>query len=183
MVTAAHCFLVKGKPQYEDYYDDITITLGRSHAWPLSNIQSLLTSGVANIENDEGRFQVKAKRNIRISHFQYLNKLGNKKGSLLSHDIGLLELERPVPWSAFPSIRPICLPESSNYNLSVHDGILTGWGATETDTTFIYDEQCELVRYDTSRSSPSDILQYITGLEWVLSNIGWSLTTHKIGQL
>ena len=83
----------------------------------------------------------------------------------MSHDIGLLELERPVPWSEYPLIRPICLPESSDYDLSNYHGILTGWGATETDTTSSRNRQCKLVKFDTSRSPPSEILQYITGLK------------------
>ena len=119
---------------------------------------------MANIENDEGRFQVKAKRNIRISHFQYLNKL-HLTESLMSHDIGLLELERPVPWSEYPLIRPICLPESSDYDLSNYDGILTGWGATETYRTSSNDAKCKLVKHDTNPYSMSDILQYIAGLK------------------
>ena len=52
----------------------------------------------------DDRLEVKAKRNVRVSHFMYENRLANRASKMI-YDIALLELEEPVVWSEYPHIR------------------------------------------------------------------------------
>ena len=79
--------------------------------------------------NYDNRYEVKARRNIRVTHFRFKNML-NSKQSKMTFDIALLELERPVSWAEFPHIRPICLPENSAMDVSNLKGKISGWGLT-----------------------------------------------------
>lgn len=50
------------------------------------------------------------------------------------HDIALLELATPVPWSA--SIMPACLPsQSESPSFSGKDAIVAGWGWTQESSS------------------------------------------------
>ena len=86
-MTAAHS-LAPSSLDTDDEFDDITITLG-----------------MVDINDDlDSRLEVKAKKNVRVSHYRFTRRL-TKTRSTMSHDIALLELEKPVPWDDYPHIR------------------------------------------------------------------------------
>ena len=117
-------------------------------------------------DNYDDRYEVKAKRNIRVTHFRFKKMLTNKSGSKMIYDIALLELERPVPWEDYPHIRPICLPENSALDVSSLRGIMSGWGATETlDQVIQTYDHCELHRPKTDIRSVSNRLKYLEDIE------------------
>ena len=112
----------------------------------------------------DDRFEVKAMRNIRVTHFRF-KKIKSKK-MMMTFDIALLELERPVPWQEYPHIRPICLPENSALDVSSLRGIMSGWGATETlDEVIQTYDHCELHRPKTDIRSVSNSLKYLEDIE------------------
>ena len=123
--------------------------------------------GMVDIDDDsDQRYEVKAKRNIRVTHFRFKKMLMSQSGSKMIYDIALLELESPVPWKDYPHIRPICLPENSALDVSSLRGIMSGWGATETLDQMIqtYDH-CELHRPKTDIRSLSNSLKYLENIE------------------
>ena len=86
-MTAAHC-LAPDSLDAGDELDDITVTLG-----------------MVDIDDDlDNRLQIKAKKNVRVSHYRFTRRL-TKTRSTMSHDIALLELVEPVPWDEYPHIR------------------------------------------------------------------------------
>ena len=88
-MTAAHC-LAPASLDAEDEFDDITITLG-----------------MVDIDDDlDSRLEVKAKKNVRVSHYRFARRLTRTR-STMTHDIALLELEDPVPWGEYPHIRSV----------------------------------------------------------------------------
>ena len=88
-MTAAHC-LAPASLDAEDEFDDITITLG-----------------MVDINDDlDSRLEVKAKKNVRVSHYRFARRLTRTR-STMTHDIALLELEDPVPWGEYPHIRSV----------------------------------------------------------------------------
>ena len=88
-MTAAHC-LAPAALDTNDEFDDITITLG-----------------MVDINDDlDSRLEVKAKKNVRVSHYRFTRRL-TKTRSTMSHDIALLELVEPVPWDEYPHIRSV----------------------------------------------------------------------------
>ena len=96
-MTAAHCLAHK--------FDNITIILGKGFI--LGNGNITYTSGMVDIEDEDGsdeRLVVKAKQNVRMSHFMFENRI-NKGHSKMVYDIALLELEDPVIWDNHPNIR------------------------------------------------------------------------------
>ena len=114
----------------------------------------------------DDRFEVKARRNIRVTHFRFKKMLMNKSGGKMIYDIALLELERPVPFEEYPHIRPICLPENSALNVSSLRGIMSGWGATETlDQVMRTWDHCEVHRPLTDTRSMSNSLKYLENIE------------------
>ena len=122
---------------------------------------------MVDIENkDDNRFEVKARRNIRVTHFKFKKMLMLQSGSKMIYDIALLELERAVPWEKYPHIRPICLPENSALDVSSLRGIMSGWGATETlDQVIPTYDHCELHRPETDTRSASNSLKYLKNIE------------------
>ena len=123
--------------------------------------------GMVDIDDDsDQRYEVKARKNIRVTHFRFKNMLMNKSGGKMIYDIALLELERPVPFEDYPHIRPICRPENSALDVSSLRGIMSGWGATETLDQMIqtYDH-CELHRPKTDIRSVSNSLKYLEDIE------------------
>jgi len=143
IVTAAHC-LVSDR----DNFDDITITLG-----------------MVDINNKyDNRFEVKAKRNIRVIHYRFKKIKSNQM--MMTFDIAMLELERLVPWEDYPHIRPICLPENTALDVSNLRGVMSGWGATETLDEVVWTrDHCELHRPKTDARSVSNSLKYIEDIE------------------
>ena len=123
--------------------------------------------GMVDIDDDsDQRYEVKAKRNIRVTHFRFKKMLMSQSGSKMIYDIALLELERPVPWKDYPHIRPICLPENSALDVSSLRGIMSGWGATETlDQVINTWEHCEIHRPLTDTQSLSNSLKYLENIE------------------
>ena len=123
--------------------------------------------GMVDIDDDfDQRYEVKARRNIRVTHFRFKKMLTNKSGGKMIYDIALLELERPVPWEDYPHIRPICLPENSALDVSSLRGIMSGWGATETlDQVIQTYDHCELHRPKTDTRSVSNSLKYLKNIE------------------
>ena len=114
--------------------------------------------------DDDNRFEVKAKRNVRNTHHRF--KKIKSKQTMISFDIALLELERPVPFEYYPHIRPICLPENSDLDVSSLRGIMSGWGATETlDQVIPTYDHCELHRPETDTRSVSNSLKYLKNIE------------------
>ena len=88
-MTAAHC-LAPADLDTNDEFDDITITLG-----------------MVDINDDlDSRLEVKAKKNVRVSHYRFAKNFVRKR-SEMTHDIALLELEDPVPWGEYPHIRSV----------------------------------------------------------------------------
>ena len=88
-MTAAHC-LAPDSLDANDEFDDITVTLG-----------------MVDIDDDlDDRLEVKAKRNVRVSHYRFAKKLTTKR-SEITHDIALLELVEPVSWDKYPHIRSV----------------------------------------------------------------------------
>ena len=62
--------------------------------------------GMVDIDDDsDQRYEVKAKRNIRVTHFRFKKMLMSQSGSKMIYDIALLELEDPVIWDQHPAIR------------------------------------------------------------------------------
>ena len=122
--------------------------------------------GMVDIDNDhDNRFEVKAKRNVRVTHFRFKKRL-NSKESMMTFDIALLELERPVPWEEFPHIRPICLPENSALDVSSLRGEISGWGATRTLDQVVWTaDHCELHRPKTDTRSVSNSLKYLKNIK------------------
>ena len=123
--------------------------------------------GMVDIDDDsDQRYEVKARRNIRVTHFRFKKMLMNKSGGKMIYDIALLELERPVTWKDYPHIRPICLPENSALDVSSLRGIMSGWGATETlDQVIQTYDHCELHRPKTDTRSVSNSLKYLEDIE------------------
>ena len=123
--------------------------------------------GMVDIDNDyDNRFEVKAKRNIRITHSRFKKMDPRSKQSMMTFDIALLELERPVPWEMFPNIRPICLPENSALDVSSLRGTISGWGATRTlDKVMRKWDHCEIHRPRTDIRSLSNSLKYLENIE------------------
>ena len=115
----------------------------------------------------DDRFEVKAMRNIRVTHFRFKRiKSQNQKMFLSTFDIALLELEKPVPFGEYPHIRPICLPENSALDVSSLRGTMSGWGATEILDEEIWTEpHCELHRPKTDTQSVSNSLKYLENIE------------------
>ena len=130
-------------------------------------LQLLQYLGMVDIDDDsDQRYEVKARKNIRVTHFRFKKMLMNKSGSKMIYDIALLELERPVPWEDYPHIRPICLPENSALDVSSLRGIMSGWGATETlDQVIPTYDHCELQRLETDTRSVSNSLKYLKNIE------------------
>ena len=88
-MTAAHC-LHSEDLEDQDEFDDITITLG-----------------MVDIDNDfDNRLQIKAKKNVRVSHYRFAKNFVRKR-SEMTHDIALLELVEPVSWDDYPHIRSV----------------------------------------------------------------------------
>ena len=88
-MTAAHC-LAPDSLDANDEFDDITVTLG-----------------MVDIDDDlDDRLEVKAKRNVRVSHYRFAKKHTTKR-SEITHDIALLELVEPVSWDKYPHIRSV----------------------------------------------------------------------------
>ena len=123
--------------------------------------------GMVDIDDDsDQRYEVKARRNIRVTHFKFKKMLMSQSGSKMIYDIALLELERAVPWEKYPHIRPICLPENSALDVSSLRGIMSGWGATETlDQVIPTYDHCELHRPETDTQSVSNSLKYLKNVE------------------
>ena len=112
----------------------------------------------------DDRLEVKAKRNVRVSHFMFENIL-DQMVSKMTYDIALLELETPVCWSEYPHIRPICLPDSEVQEVSGLTGTVTGWGATRTlEELQPTPEHCKLHRPRTDLESASNSLKYFEGI-------------------
>ena len=122
--------------------------------------------GMVDIDNDyNNRYEVKARENIRVTHFRFKNNIKSKV-SMMTFDIALLELERPVPWDDFPHIRPICLPENSALDVSSLKGIISGWGATRTLDQVVWTaDHCEIHRPKTDTRSLSNSLKYLEDIE------------------
>ena len=60
------------------------------------------------------------------------------------------------------TLRPICLPENSQSDVTSLQGIMTGWGATETlDDVLHTPDNCEIVRPVTDLGSASNSLKYL----------------------
>ena len=89
IVTAAHC-LAPDSLDAGDELDDITVTLG-----------------MVDIDDDlDNRLQIKAKKNVRVSHYRFAKNFVRKR-SEMTHDIALLELVEPVSWDDYPHIRSV----------------------------------------------------------------------------
>ena len=117
-------------------------------------------------DDSDQRYEVKARKNIRVTHFRFKKMLLNKSGGKMIYDIALLELESPVPWEDYPHIRPICLPENSALDVSSLRGIMSGWGATETlDQVIQTYDHCEMHRPKTDIRSVSNSLKYLENIE------------------
>ena len=122
---------------------------------------------MVDIDNEhDNRFEVKARRNIRVTHPRFKKIDPRSRESKMDFDIALLELERPVPWAEFPHIRPICLPENSALDVSSLKGIISGWGATRTLDQVVWTaDHCELHRPRTDTRSVSNSLKYLENIE------------------
>ena len=120
---------------------------------------------MVDIDNDhDNRFVVKARRNIRTTHQRFKKIKSNQM--MMTFDIALLELERPVPFEDYPHIRPICLPENSALDVSSLRGIMSGWGATETLNQVMRTwDHCEIHRPETDTRSLSNSLKYLKNIE------------------
>ena len=72
-----------------------------------------------------------------LTRFEKLDK--RSRESNMEFDIALLELKRPVPFEEYPHIRPICLPENSDLDVSSLRGFYyisrEGMDSLPTDTT------------------------------------------------
>ena len=162
IVTAAHCLVPDG-----DNFDDVTITLGRNCSkYELGREFTSYNLGMVDIEDDsDERYEVKARENIRVTHFRFKNNMKSTQ-SMMTFDIALLELERPVPWENFPHIRPICLPENSALDVSSLRGTISGWGATRTLDQVVWTaDHCELHRPLTDSWSLSNSLKYLENIK------------------
>ena len=159
VVTAAHC-LVPDRGEF----DLITVILGETSEY--EDLTTLYDVGMVDLNNDSDlRYEVKARENIRVTHFKF-KKMLKSRTSKMTFDIALLELERPVPWEEYPHIRPICLPENSALDVSSLRGIMSGWGATETlDQVIQTYDHCELHRPKTDIRSVSNSLKYLENIE------------------
>ena len=114
----------------------------------------------------DNRLELKAKRNIRVTHPRFKKIDPRSMQSMMDFDIALLELERPVPWQEYPNIRPICLPENSALDVSSLRGTMSGWGATETlDQVMRTWDHCEVHRPETDARSLSNSLKYLKNIE------------------
>ena len=129
-------------------------------------LQLLQYVGMVDIDDDsDQRYEVKAKRNIRVTHFRFKKMLMNKSGGKMIYDIALLELERPVTWKDYPHIRPICLPDSEVQEVSGLTGTVAGWGATRTlEEVQPTPDHCKLHRPITDSGSGSNSLKYFEGI-------------------
>ena len=123
--------------------------------------------GMVDIDNDhDNRFEVKARRNIRVIHSRFKKMDPRSMQSMMTFDIALLELERPVPWEKFHHIRPICLPENSALDVSSLRGTISGWGATQTLDQVVWTaDHCEIHRPKTDGRSLSNSLKYLENIE------------------
>jgi len=99
----------------------------------------------------------------RVRHFGYTIHNSYSEQSrlgVIEYDIAVLELEKPVDFSIYRHIRPICLPSSTyvdytGLNLS---GIVKGWGTTLVQ----FKKGSGLTIGKANRNSAADILQKLT---------------------
>jgi len=91
-----------------DQASDIKIVLGE-HTYTSSSETTILELGVEKL----------------IQHPDY-------DPTYTNFDFSLLKLESPVDFSAYPHIRPACLPESDSNDYADLVAITTGWGTTSS---------------------------------------------------
>jgi len=104
----------------------------------------------------------------RVRHFGYTthNSYNEQKTQgVIEYDIAVLELEKPVDFTDFKHIRPICLPSDTYVNYTVNDavGTVTGWGTTLIHYTS--NSINGIVKGNPDRSSSADVLHKITDVK------------------
>jgi len=139
VVTAAHCLSERDTSGViQHLYDDITIVLGEHDVSKAGETRTFTSKAV----------------DVR-EHRRYHNIKGQ---GLVRYDIALLELETPVDFAKYPKIRPVCLPEPEDFELTDKTGVTVGWGATAVtyeDTT------CDYKRAIIDPTSASPILKIL----------------------
>ena len=131
VLTAAHCL-------DRDHTDEIEIRLGEHNR---------------KVSYETDAFITKAKISSFRLHPGYKNLLAIENKGYVENDIASLELETPVDFTAYPHIRPACLPGAEDIDQDYPQGqvgTVVGWGFTrhgssEHQVTFISQSLCLVV--------------------------------------
>ena len=111
MLTAAHCL-------DHDQTTEIEVRLGEHNR---------------KLRYETDAFITKAKISSYRLHPGYKNLLNIEDKGYVENDIASLELETPVDYTAYPHIRPACLPGEEDVDEdypSNQVGTVVGWGFT-----------------------------------------------------
>ena len=131
MLTAAHCL-------DHDHTNEIEVRLGEHDR---------------KVSYETEAFITKAKISSYRLHPGYKNLLAIENKGYVENDIASLELETPVDFTAYPHIRPACLPGAEDIDQDYPQGqvgTVVGWGFTrhgssEHRVTFISQSVCQAV--------------------------------------
>ena len=77
-------------------------------------------------------------------------------------DFSMLKLSREIDWAAHPTVRPVCLPSTSNNDYAGATATVTGWGRTlyggsvsnnlqEVDVNVLSNSACRYVPLEVCR--------------------------------
>lgn len=111
VLTAAHCL-------DHDQTNEIEVRLGEHNRKQRFETDAFIT---------------KAKISSYRLHPGYKNLLNIENKGYVENDIASLELETPVDFTAYPHIRPACLPDEEEIDEPFPDnqvGTVVGWGFT-----------------------------------------------------
>ena len=111
MLTAAHCL-------DHDQTTEIEVRLGEHNR---------------KLRYETDAFITKAKISSYRLHPGYKNLLNIEDKGYVENDIASLELETPVDYTAYPHIRPACLPGEEDIDQDYPNnqvGTVVGWGFT-----------------------------------------------------
>ena len=82
-------------------------------------------------DDSDQRYEMKARRNIRVTHFRFKKMLMNKSGSKMIYDIALLELETAAVLS--DKVQLVGLPPANAGLASGTNLLVSGWGDRDSE--------------------------------------------------
>ena len=61
------------------------------------------------------------------------------------YDFALLQLKKPLEWSKYPGIRPVCMPTTSSYLGHGIQGWASGWGVLDPNNKKVQAKKLQTV--------------------------------------